>query len=93
MDKPLMDQPHLDKSHMDQPHLDKPHIYRITIGAALDNKWSAWFNGMTLATGQDSAGQPATVLTGMVADQSALHGILAKIRDLGLTLISVTRLE
>ena len=73
--------------------MDKPHIYRITIGARLDKKWSTWFNGMAMVSERDNSGQPVTVMTGMVADQAALHGLLAKIRDLGLTLVSVERME
>jgi hypothetical protein len=54
----------------------------------LDSNWSAWFEGLTVAS--DEAGQ--TVIAGPVADQAALHGLLAKIRDLGLPLLSVRHL-
>jgi hypothetical protein len=73
--------------------MDKPHIYQIAIGARLDKKWSSWFYGMAMTSEKDGAGLPVTVITGTVADQAALHGILAKIRDLGLPLISVKRME
>jgi hypothetical protein len=55
----------------------------------LDDRWSAWFEGLRIAS--DQHGQ--TTITGPVADQAALHGLLAKIRDLGLPLLSVRRLD
>lgn len=64
-------------------------IYRITIKGHLDGEWSDWFEGLTIAlvdTGE-------TILTGPIVDQTALHGVLMKIRDLSLPLLSLTRLE
>lgn len=59
--------------------------YEIKVKGSLDPKWSAWFDGFViLPTEQDD-----TLLVGTVIDQSALHGLLAKIHDLGLPLISV----
>jgi hypothetical protein len=55
----------------------------------LDNRWSAWFEGLRIAS--DQRGQ--TTITGPVADQAALHGLLAKVRDLGLPLLAVRRLD
>ena len=63
--------------------------YEIRIAGRLAPRWAAWFDGMTLTT----AGDGTTVLAGPVADQAALHGVLARIRDLGLPLVSVTRLD
>ena len=63
--------------------------YEIRLGSRLDRRWAAWFDGMSLTP----AGDGTTVLSGPVADQAALHGLLALIRDLGLPLISVTRLD
>ena len=63
-------------------------IYRITIQGHLDEDWSEWFEGLTITwveTGE-------TILTGPLVDQSALHGVLSKIRDLGLPLLALTRL-
>jgi hypothetical protein len=63
--------------------------YVIKVRSHLDDKKSYWFEGMTLTTGYDEDGQPITTLTGQMADQAALQGVLAKIRDMNLTLISV----
>lgn len=65
-----------------------PGHYRIKVKGKLNAEWSDWFKGMAV-----SYEGGVTVLTGPVADQSALHGIFARIRDLGLPLISVTRIE
>lgn len=62
-------------------------VYRIRVKGTLDQKWSDWFNGLSIVP---QAGDE-TLLTGPVADQAALHGILAKIADLGLPLLSVKR--
>lgn len=58
---------------------------RITVSEYLEEKWSGWFDGLTIAHAEDGS----TTLTGEVRDQTALHGLLSKIRDLGLTLTSV----
>lgn len=64
---------------------DRPGIYEITVKGALAADWSAWFEGLQIRT--------LTVLTGPVRDQAALHGLLARIRDLGLPLLSVQRIN
>jgi len=58
----------------------------IRVEGVLDERWSGWFDGLQIAS-QPSSG--VTVIAGQVADQAALHGLLAKIRDLGLPLLSV----
>jgi hypothetical protein len=63
--------------------------YAIRIEGHLDPRWSAWFDGMDLSTESDGS----TVLRGPVVDQAALHGLLRTLRDVGLPLISVTRVE
>jgi len=63
--------------------------YEIRVQERLDEHWSEWFEGLNVTHEKDGA----TVLTGPVADQPALHGLLVKIRDLGLTLLSVNRAE
>jgi hypothetical protein len=61
--------------------------YEIRIKGILDRRWSAWFEDLQISSDGEQ-----TVLSGWVADQAALHGLLIKIRDLGLTLISVRQL-
>ena len=63
--------------------------YEIRVEGVLDAGWSAWFDGMEVAG--DEGGRQTTI-TGPVVDQAALHGLLAKVFDLGLPLISVRRL-
>lgn len=65
---------------------DNQGNYRIEVKGILDTKWSEWFDGFTITYSDNTN----TVLIGKVQDQSALHGILANIRDLGLTLVSIT---
>jgi hypothetical protein len=69
--------------------VEPPANYEIRVRGVLDSHWSTWFEG--LAVTSDEPGQ--TVIAGPVADQAALHGLLAKIRDLGLPLISVHHLD
>jgi hypothetical protein len=68
---------------------DSSGVYCIRVKGSLARKWSDWFDGFAI-TPQAS---DVTLLTGPVADQAALHGLLAKIRDLGLPLLSVNRVE
>lgn len=63
-------------------------VYLIRVKGRLDKKWSDWFDHFTITPQGEE-----TLLTGPVADQCALHGLLAKIRDLGLPLLSVVRVE
>jgi len=67
--------------------LEKPDVYQIKIKGFLDEKWSDWFDGFTITS------QAETTLVGPVADQAILHGLLAKIRDLGLILVSVEQIS
>ena len=64
-------------------------IYEIRIKGHLSNRWADWFEGLTITL--DENGE--TRLTGPVADQAALHGLLKKVRDLGMPLLSVNRIE
>jgi hypothetical protein len=70
---------------------DRPDAarYEIRLRGHLQTRWAAWFDAMTLSHGDDGS----TTLSGPVPDQAALHGLLQKVRDIGLPLISVTRLE
>jgi hypothetical protein len=65
-----------------------PALYQITVKGHLDNHWSAWFDNMTISN--QANGQ--AVLRGPLPDQSALHGVLTKVRDLGLPLLAVALL-
>lgn len=67
-------------------------LYQIRVRGVLDENWSEWFNGMSITVEQTGDGSRLTVLTGII-DQSALHGMLAKIRNLNLKLVSVSRLQ
>jgi len=73
----------------DGREFDRQAVYHIEVKGNLDQKWSAWFDGLTITPQANDA----TILTGPVADQAALHGLLAKIRDLGLPLLLVKRME
>jgi hypothetical protein len=64
-------------------------FYQIRVEGHLRSEWSTWFDGLTITN--EPSGQ--AVLAGLVVDQAALHGLLAKVRDLGLPLLSVNRVE
>ena len=63
--------------------------YEIRLTGHLDARWAAWFDGLTVR----HEGDGTTLISGPVADQAALHGLLQRVRDLGLPLVSVTRDE
>jgi hypothetical protein len=67
----------------------EPELYEIRIEGHLDDRWTAWFGGLTL-TREDNG---ETLLTGQVVDRAALHGLLRKVRDVGMPLLSVTRVR
>jgi hypothetical protein len=77
----------VDTSAVDRP--SEAGWYEIRLQGRLDARWAAWFEGLTLTTGADGT----TLLSGPVADQAALHGHLARLRDLGLRLVSVTWID
>jgi hypothetical protein len=68
---------------------EPPAYYELRVQGVLDDRWSAWFEGLRVTS--DQAGQ--TTISGSVTDQAALHGLLTKVRDLGLELLSVRRLD
>ena len=68
--------------------MESPACYEIRVEGALDSHWTAWFEGLHVK----SEGSH-TVISGPLPDQQALHGALAKVRDLGMCLISVRRLD
>lgn len=67
--------------------MDGPAVYEFRVAQSLSDQWAAWFDGLELAC--DDQGN--TLLSGTIVDQAALHGVLAKIRDLNLILLSVLR--
>ncbi len=71
----------------------RPARYEIRVLGKLGGHWSDWCGGLSFASEAVEDGSLVTTLTGMVADQAALRGILVKLWDLGLTLLSVSRIE
>jgi hypothetical protein len=67
----------------------RPAVYQIRVDAHLGAQWADWFEGLTIS--QEANGE--TLLTGPVLDQAVLHSLLRKVRDLGLSLVSVIRVE
>ena len=67
----------------------QPVIYQIRIRGHLGSQWTDWFEGLTITLEEDGT----TLLSGPVVDQAALHGLLRKVRDLGMPLLSVCPLE
>jgi hypothetical protein len=74
----------LDK-HNPKRAADQPQVYQIRIKGHLGQQWADWFEGLTITLEENGD----TLLTGVVVDQVALHGILKKVRDLGVLLLSV----
>jgi hypothetical protein len=77
------------ETHASTEDHDAPGLYAIRIKGHLDDRWTAWFGGLTV-TLEDNGD---TLLFGPVVDQAALHGLLRKVRDLGLPLLEVRRVE
>lgn len=69
--------------------LDRPRVYQIRIRGHLGSQWTAWFENLAITLEENGD----TILTGLVTDQAALHGLLKKIRDLGMALVSVFLVE
>ncbi len=69
--------------------IDQPATYQIKVQGRLSEHWSSWFDGLTVVAAEAEGGPTLTMLTGQVADQAALHGLLNRIRDLGLPLLLV----
>jgi hypothetical protein len=69
--------------------LNQQQCFEIRLKGYLDDRWSDWFDGLTITLEEDGN----TLLSGLVIDQSALHGLLKKVRDLGIPLISVSTVD
>jgi hypothetical protein len=67
----------------------QPLVYQIKLKGHLGSEWTDWFGGLTITLEEDGD----TLLTGPVIDQATLHGLLKKVRDLGMPLVSVNRIE
>ena len=78
---------------MNQDNFNGPGEYVIKVKGHLDERKSYWFEGLSIRTGYDVNGRPITTFSGQLVDQAALHGVLAKIRDMNLPLISVEQNE
>lgn len=75
--------------HESSSNLDQPVWYQIRLQGHLDPQWAEWFDGLTITLAPNGV----TLLTGPVVDQAALHGLLKKVRDLGMPLLSVMRVN
>lgn len=74
--------------------MTEPSAYQIRVQGWIADRWAGWFAGMAMTTAQAGAsGAPITTLTGIMPDQAALRGVLNKIWDLNLMLISVAPLD
>ena len=68
-------------------------FYEIVAKGHLDEQWSPWFEDLTITTGLLEDGTPVTTFAGPIVDQAALHGVLGKIRDINMPLISVNQVQ
>ncbi|HWS34093.1 MAG TPA: hypothetical protein VN408_15285 [Actinoplanes sp.] len=68
---------------------DIPSLYELRIAGHFEPRWSVWFDGLTLTAEPDGT----TLLRGELADQAALHGVLQRIRDAGLSILSITLVQ
>ena len=78
---------------MDDAKRQASGFYQIVVQGRLDDSWATWLDGMTIARTHARDGTPVVVLTGPVADQAALRGLLSRLWDLNLTVIAMRRIE
>ena len=79
----------MSETHALPEYHDEFGLYEIRLKGHLDGRWADWFEGLTITLEDDGN----TLLTGPVVDQAALHGLLRKVRDLGMPLVSVSPVE
>ncbi|MEJ2305610.1 MAG: hypothetical protein P8Y14_29160 [Anaerolineales bacterium] len=79
----------MSETHASTEGHPEPEHYQLRIKGHLDDQWADWFAGLTVTREEDGD----TLLTGPVVDQAALHGLLRKVRDLGMPLLSINRIE
>ena len=79
----------MSETHAAPKGRDEPGLYEIRLKGHLEYRWAAWLEGLTI-TLEDTGD---TLLTGQVVDQAALHGVLRRVRDLGMPLIAVSRIS
>ena len=77
----------MNTTHVSTENHHEPGVYEIRLKGHLDAKWADWFDGLTITRADNGE----TLLRGPLADQAALHGVLRKVRDLGLPLIAVNQ--
>jgi len=79
----------MSETHASTEHHHQPQLYEIRLVGHLDSRWADWFEGLSFTHESDGT----TILFGPVVDQAALHGLLRKVRDLGMPLLSAIRVE
>ena len=79
----------MNATHVSTENHHEPGVYEIRLKGHLDAKWADWFDGLTITRADNGE----TLLRGSVIDQAALHGVLRKVRDLGLPLLSVMQVD
>jgi len=74
---------------MNNPNFSGQGVYVIKVKGHIDETWSSWFEDMAINTGFTEDGTPVTTFTGQLDDQAELHGVIGRIRDINMPLISV----
>lgn len=78
---------------MNNPNFAGHGVYEIKVKGHIDEAWSSWFEDLEITTGFEEDGTAVTIFTGQLDDQPTLHGVLARIRDINLPLVSVNQVE
>jgi hypothetical protein len=78
---------------MHEDHRCERVEYEFCLRGHLGERWESWFDGLRITVAYSPDGTPVTTLQGSIADQAALHGVFAKIRDIGMPILAVRRLD